>query len=311
MRQNPNKRTPAVINAKLSQIYSYITDTIGARVIALPILPRSYYSGFSAAEITQAKADILAVNDWIAAQESDNIITVPAIYAAFEGQTPNEPVSEYVSDGLHPSPAGAKVIGDVLTARMRPLIGGYEAGEWIEGVNLLPNPNFSGTGGSVDTFTNGQVADGMEAVDRENDGLASYRTYSKTPEGYQRIQIQAPQGVGAIGTYFRINRPDLELGASYYAELEIDLVKADGAYKSIFILMDRSSNAGIRHHKTMDHVGTRAQPTFSGVLRTPVCRVAGEIGLDHQVYFELEGDSASGPIDIDAVLKSVRLVKLG
>ncbi|GEM_PF-2133046 len=299
----------ATIIANRAIIHDYIINTIGAKVIALPILPRSYWDGFTAGEITQGKADINTVNAWLASQASKDIIVVPDMYEALEGSTPDEPETEYTTDGLHPSPTGALVMGQELAKVLKPLVGAYST-QWAREVNQISNEYFDGTGGSGDTYSSGDVADGCEVSDR-GAGSSSWRVFSKTPEGHQRIQIQAPQGNGNVGVWFTMDRPTLEVGSRYYAELELDAVKTDGLFKTSLVLLDRSSDKGLRSHGTMDKQGERLQPAYGNVvLRTPICTVMGTTDLEHQVYFDIEGDSDAGAIDADIILKRVRLVKL-
>ena len=306
-----NQVSPEIITTHLRTIYDYITGTIGARVIALPILPRSYFNNFSAAEIRQAKADILSVNAWIAKQAGKNIITAPLIYSLFQGSIENEPDPNYVTDGLHPSSEGAKIIGQELARILTPHAGSFKNGQWAEGSNLISNEYFSGTNGTLDNFSSGEIANDMRAIDRGDDGSASYRHYSKTPEGYQRIQIQAPAGSGVIGTYFRMFQQPLEAGERYYAELEIDSIKTDGLYMCSLILLDKSTENGVRSYVSLDKQGTRAQCTFGkGILRTPICTITSSSDPDHQVYIQIEGDSSAGDIDADIILKQVRLIKM-
>ncbi|MCB9982581.1 MAG: SGNH/GDSL hydrolase family protein [Rhodospirillales bacterium] len=192
--------TEAAMISGMQSIYDYITGTLGAKVIALTILPRNQNpSGAPLSAADQTKLE--NVNNWILSQGSDDIIPVNTYDNLSDGM--GNPDSQYFNKQgdygttyVHPNPTGALVIARDIAARLKFRFGVYDIPDMTQN-NLLNNPDLSGTGGTLTgAGVSGVVSDdfrlysfdegttvGSKPTDTQQKIVSSYSnntTYDKT-----------------------------------------------------------------------------------------------------------------------------------
>lgn len=154
----------ATATANLTSIYNAILAS-GAVVVAIPIMSQASIS-------TSKKKFVGRVNNWIYTQAKNNpriIVVDPNPYVI--SHSTGEPITNYTSDGLHPSIRGAYWIGKLLWDALSNFIPArdvlhswyyddYDAADYPSG-NLISAGMMTGTGGWKGTngTITGNVAD--------------------------------------------------------------------------------------------------------------------------------------------------------
>lgn len=168
-------RTVAAITSDLNALYQGY-GAAGIRVIAVPILPRSFWDALTgdATAIALARAKLNAVNNYIRTYNLSNptykIIVADATKYLTDFSTANgDPITGYTEEGLHPGPVGGRAVGFAIAESMQPYLPApmylqnstpsdiYDATTNTLG-NLLANGFFIGTGGSTGSGTSGAVS---------------------------------------------------------------------------------------------------------------------------------------------------------
>lgn len=130
----------------------------GKRMVIVTSIPRRDARftdiGFTAAEIAQAKADTIELNNWIKAQEAPDLLIADA-YAAMVDQD-GQCFDNVTFDGLHPNILGALKIMRVVEAVLTPRYGVRQF--TLSPSNKFINTSFSGAGGILNGIATGQVA---------------------------------------------------------------------------------------------------------------------------------------------------------
>lgn len=183
----------ATITANLKTIFDHITRTLNMRLVARPILPRSFWASLTAPQIAQAKADILTVNSWIASYcaSNRNAVFTSGLYAAFDDGT-GAPKPGYTYDGLHPDAPGALEIAKADFEALRGLFG---VSQWPLHTNLLDNPVLIGNGGTavINNLTlTGSAPDGWEF--RSGVTGTNAATLSRNADGSLRVSYTGSGG---------------------------------------------------------------------------------------------------------------------
>lgn len=138
--------------------------------------------------------------------------------------------SDKTYDGVHLNPVGSWAVADnYVTA----LIAQYGTGEIFttaQNDSNLSNPSLTGTSGTTGTGTSGDTADDWHGqMGGAETGIT--RTFSKTPEGYQRMVIES-DGTGATDQYivFKQDVSGLTVGDTYRGKLLVTVNEANYAY---------------------------------------------------------------------------------
>lgn len=215
----------AGMQSSLGNIYSYITGTLGAKVVALTIPPRTQYPGGEALSGTD-QTKLETVNSWIQAQGSDDVLVID-IYPALvsSGSTPD--AGKFNKEGtsgtayVHPNPAGALAIADTIKAALSPLYGVYDIPD-MSISNLLANDTLSGTGGTNNSSLTGQVADGNTFYAY----AAGSGTLSKPTSSTQKIDISYTNSTAydTLQFYEADVTSGYTPGGNVLAEAEIEIV---------------------------------------------------------------------------------------
>lgn len=306
------KTAASTITSNLGTIYDYLCNTLGKTVIALTILPRSYWTGFTAGEITAGKADINTVNTWIMNQNGSRGGKVIAVnlYTNFTGSTPDEPKTSATYDGLHPAPYGGMINGMDLYAALEPYFGNAAAIDFSTG-NLLTNGTLSGTGGTASTNFTGSVASNFTA---EGFGGTGGRTASKPSANVQRLVMGVTNGTSsdsmrlkqAITTGFAV-------GDTLYG---LALVQISGTPARIYqnALQLRLTGTGVPtlvncfgldKRNAGDWLPEQYMTVTPGtyLIRTPNLPISSGSSMSFEWRYEMLGDSSSstttsGTVDI-------------
>ena len=161
---DPSQSVPyATTIANLRTMYDKVLAS-GARIIAVPIIPRTSYT--SARRLHYSR-----VNRWIydqAAEDNRILVADPVPYISNAADNDGEPRSGYLSDGIHPTATGAYWYGRVIWETLQKFIAPsyplfnnpgdtYDATDNPTG-NLLTNGILTGTGGTKGGGTQGAIS---------------------------------------------------------------------------------------------------------------------------------------------------------
>ncbi len=296
------KTSPTIIKNALSEIYDYISNTLGAKVYAMTILPRSYWqSSFTPAEIAQAKLDIIDVNNWI--KQKPNITVIDA-YAAWDDGN-NEPLFGYTSDGLHCSPIGANAIADSIINIMRPRYG--NGGSLTLTDNLFTNGNFGGTGATLPNGCSGVFPSSFSLQTIGGTSNNNWRVFSKTMDDHLQIHLNVPQSNGEVGI---IVHQRVTLGNDYdtltnlQSACEMDIVSVAGdVTNATYEIRHEGGPEGIVYYSGMDDHILKIPAYGKGICAVPEIDPTGSTTLRGRAI--IQGDTTNGPIDVTVILKAM------
>jgi len=300
-------QTPAstIIN-NLFQIYDYILNTLNKTVLAQTILPRSYWPAtFTQADINNAKADIITVNNWIKSQTGVYVIDS---YNAWNNGS-DEPISGYTTDGLHCSAAGANAIADTIIPLLSPLFGTGVTPLSLNG-NLLTNGSVLGTAGTIPNGFNGTLPSGFTAQALGSSSNNSWRTFSKTAEDYLKIDINVPQGNGVVGLTLseRINEgSDYQNGIPLKAACEMNIESLSPNFESVnYEIRHEGGASGNEYIVGLDEQSGDICPAYGpGICRTPDFIPSDSTRLCARIM--IEGDTTSQALLGTIIIKNIFL----
>lgn len=143
----------STFESNINTIISYITGTLGARVILCTVPPVD-------SNTAPQKTLKLDYNTMIRSKAAPNV-TIADIYAAVADGSGNW-LTGYSSDGTHPIQAGAQAMSQVLVDACKPV---YGLGTWsLNADNKVINPTLSGTGGTATGFINSGIASSYDTT---------------------------------------------------------------------------------------------------------------------------------------------------
>lgn len=300
----------ATIIANLSTVYSYIVNTLGARVVAIPILPRATWPGFSAGQIATGKATINTVNAWIRAQASAKIIVADPYERFNDGNDEaiggaGNAAGAYTYDGLHPTLLGAYHMGKVLYDKLLPYYGTRSFS--LSANNILTNTDFSGTGGPLSNAT-GQLADTHTLATSGTTNNAT-RTLSKY-NGGQRVQCSFGSGLStteAARILQTVNSSSID-GMNAYYEVELEVLGGSGNPYTLSAQLNRNGAEASIGYDRRDNATNLPAPELQNftlesgrrlLLRSPVVTLAASTtSVTGRINIECNCVSAASSLDV-------------
>jgi len=301
---------PATTQANLQELYDYQLDTLGAeRVFALTIPPRSEWGAFDAGEIAQGKADIAATNTWIKSNSDVTTIDIHSVLSDGSG----DPLPDVLVDGVHLSPYGAELVGDLILSTLDTLYGRNTEELDLTG-NVYLNGDMTGTGGISDGGMTGDVATSWQVLSVGAETDTSWRTLSKDADDNQVIEINVPQGNGTVGLIFTQRRDapsSWDTSKTYKAQIEVDVQSVTGVVDELnFEMREEQSALGNIRYIDMDDRGGDVVPAYGeGVMEAPIINPQSDSSR-MRVRFFVQGDTTNGAISARVVLKKMRMIEI-
>lgn len=305
----------ATMQTKWTSIKDYVISTLGKRMIAYTIMPRTQDLGVALTS-TQLTA-LKDFNEWLLAQHNPTggLICIN-IYDALCSAT-DTPNPDYFKNEsgklLHPNPAGSLAAAKTAWAYLQTL-----------GFVALPNPDpvtgnlftygaMTGTGGTLSTNASGSVVDGFTL---SGSGGTQPRTGSVGSDG-QRIVWNPISGDGASANVKLTGSSVLKSGGSYdvgdtvygWALVTINNAsRMDGPYVQLTDV-GSSSTAYVGFNKA--GVSTGFMPSDAGTLLMTTRRftvASGNTSLKPEVICQAECSANAGVVDF--TVKSMGIVKV-
>ena len=333
-------RSYATTTANLASIYAQLVGS-GFRVIAVPILPRSYDgSGDTGLSASNVRA-ILRINQWIIRYCRDNIgmyladptlnwvdltsatgYPIPATVKSTASYTNNS--NSWTYDGLHPTPCGAQFIGKAIATVLSSLYtqtdtrivstaDTYNASDNPTG-NILANGLFNtASGGTAGTGASGTVV-GSFTLNRVTGSngtvVASVTTVTNdngTTYNQQTLALDTTvSGTSEAWRFYQQVFSGFSAGDQIYCECEIDVSGIPSAALANAYL---ECTDGITTARSMNLTTNQVQSatSYSGLLRTPPLTVgAGATVVQFLVNMGLIGASKTATVKLGkCVLRKV------
>lgn len=294
----------------LSQIYDYIVNDLGKKVVALTIPPRTVNpsgNSLSTANLTKLKN----INNWIMGQTGN--ITPIDIFTPLsinDGQPNPEYFAKEGDFGttyVHPNPKGALIIATSIQNVLNTIYGAFEIPDMSQN-NLIPNNNLSGTSGSSGSKFNGLVADDyrISAYDFAN-GIATKPTSNSQGIDFSYSQYVERELVTIL--------PDnitqgYQIGDTIIAEAEVEVLNAQNIMGLWIELYDIASSTII--YKSLSRYNSADFPTGSNTyyLKTPNATIQqGNTALSIRIRAETKMiDNVVGRANF--IIKQVRCRKI-
>lgn len=303
----PAATTEASMKSDLDSIYDYITGTIGARVIALTIPPRTQTGGTALTGAQQTKLD--NVNDYIMTKSGE--ITPVNIYSNMHDGSDNPLSTLFENESgklLHPNPAGALQMAKDIKSALSGIYGSKAIPDMTVD-NLLSNDNLSGTGGTISGPLTGDVAD--------SNTLYTYAqatgTASKPTSNTQQIDVNYSNNL----TYDTIQFYEADVTSGYtagsdavVAEAEIEILNVENV-EGIWVEVTDEGSSNLQY-KGLGKFDDPSFPTEARTyyMRTPEFTVqASNTALAVKIRGELNS-SGGKTARLNFIIKQVRLKKL-
>ena len=299
--------TESAMITSLGNIYSYITGTLGAKVIALTIPPRTQHPGGEALT-TDMQTKIDNVNAWILSQSGD--VTPIDIYQGLVLSGTDTPDPAYFdkegtsnTSYVHPNPQGALKIAQTIQSALAPIYGTYDIPDMSQD-NLLANDTLAGAGGTNNSNLTGDVAN--------NNTFYAYSSasgsLSKPTATSQRIDISYTD----FTSYDTVQFYEGDITSGYsasdtvYAEAEIEILNGEGLEGLWIEVSDKGSST--LTYKCMTKFDVAEFPTDNRTyhIKTPIFQPqAGNTALAVKIRGEL--DSSGGQTaSIDFIIQQIR-----
>lgn len=195
---------PATVLANINAIISNVVDTRKKDIVVYTTPIRTSWGSLTAEQIVTAKANIREQNAAIRlldGTKNGRVKVVDAFTALDDGTDTFVAKTGSLSDGIHPSPYGAYLVGLATHARLHGVYGQSDANYDFTTGNLLPNVNLSGTAGSVSgTGASGSVADSYTMTLSGGTGVSPTAVASKPTSNSQQIVFDCPAGASSSAT---------------------------------------------------------------------------------------------------------------
>lgn len=256
-----------------------IHDALIAKGITVVACTMPYvWSATSAYLLAQAE-----VNDWIRDQA-----TKPGIIVCdWAGRFANDngdgtPKTGYTTDGVHPTPVGAAILGRQLADAIRFRVAGSPLGlasTNIEPTNALANGLMIGTSGTLNTGAAGSFATSWIAGRTAGTGTITGSKVARVdgmPGSWQQLSISGSSGATFL-MYQDVSPAGIAPGHKYIAEMEFEgFVPTD--IKKFTLTLAQVGAGGAGGYALAEASGaTLVYPSEipAGVMRTPVVTLNG------------------------------------
>ncbi len=235
--------TPADLSTMMTNVMAiktYVTQTLGKRLVIGTVPP---VDDNTATQIQRRKD----YNAWIRSL-ADSMTIIWDYWDAVTDSATNDWRSGYAYDGVHPNPLGGHIMGARLRDALVPHYGN-SSGFVLRSTNLLGNPFFTGSGGSLSGVgaTNNGIADGW-TVETAGTGAAGTKVLSKDADGYQQFVGNYGSGLSTgerISLRQDIAAASLVVGTYYTCEALIRITEGTGTwYEASLELRNNSSGFG-------------------------------------------------------------------
>ncbi|MEM6811044.1 MAG: SGNH/GDSL hydrolase family protein [Pseudomonadota bacterium] len=296
----------------LQSIYNYITNTIGAKVVALTIPPRTKYSS-SDSTINGAPLDsgkqikLEAVNNWILSQTGDIIpvdIYSSLILAGTTSPDPDKFEGEGIDDTayLYPNPLGAQSIANAIKIKLDNYFGPFDIPDMSIN-NLSRNPDLSGTGGINNSHLTGDLAEYYYAVtDTGASGILSKPTSTS-----QQINVSfTNQSSSDDVQFYPYNLINYSVGDQVIGEAEIEIISGQNV-EGIWIEVKDKGSSNITY-LGLNKYSEPKFPTTPGtyMFSTPIFTVqSSNTALTLKIRAELNS-SGGKTANLNMIVKQVR-----
>lgn len=306
----PAATTEASMKTSLQDIYDYITGTLGAKVVAMTIPPRTLFSDPDSGEplTTTQQTKLDNVNSWIMAKSGDIIPVNIYNNLVLSGDDPYPDMfSKEGSTGtayLHPNPLGALQMAKDLASVLNELYGTYDIPDMTSVDNLLSNDNLSGTGGTNSSSLSGSVADSNTFYAY----AAASGTLSKPTTTSQEINISYTNSTSfdTVRFYEANVTSGYTAGDDIIAEAEIEVLSGQRV-KGLWVeVTDTGGSAKL--YKGLSKYDEPEFPTEARTyyLQSPLITTQGDsTALSVSVRAELNSESAT-TATLDMIVKQVR-----
>jgi lysophospholipase L1-like esterase len=302
-----SEQSTSSIISNIANILDYITLTLGKRVVAVSVLPNDNWQvGWSAGQISTARAKILTVNRFIMSQHGSRMGRVVAVdaYTNFSNGS-DLPKPNATFDNIHPAPYGAMLIGKDIRDRLLPIYGDGTSDFTVS--NLLSNGVLAGTGGTAGSNFSGQVANGFTA---SGAGGTGGRTASKVTGG-QRLSMTVTGGT-ATDT-MRLSQSissGFAIGDTVYAAalVEVQGTPANIIGSALSLHLTGSGIPFLANVVAMDDDSTGFSATAHPIaetymapgqylLVTPDLSITSGSGIALEWRYEMKGNSTVSPLN--------------
>lgn len=324
----PGLTAISTITGNMQAIYEMLLAA-GKVVIAIPILPRTPFSGSSS--VSNSRKTVLAFNNWLRryayTQRLGRFFVADGDVAMMDyGSATGDPIANSTYDGLHPMSYGAQLVGGALYTVLDRILPPradqiYSQADVFDATynprgSVSNNPKMTGTGGTAGTGISGTVADAYTMA--RNIGSTLTATASKgalaAPNGGASQVIELGGGTAGATTerirfYQTINAggSTFSSGDVVYGEIEVDQASLVNV-QYISLLVNHNDGVTVTSHYGLypyADVDDREIADNSRVIRTPEFTVPAYAGSGTQtigIYLYIDaacdGAGVSGTITV-------------
>lgn len=291
----------ATLQANITSIVNYVTITLGKTMVLGTVPP---VDDNTATQIQRRKD----YNAWVRTLASNKVIIWDYWDAVTDSGT-DDWKSGYAYDGVHPNPFGSHIMGMRLRDALVPYYG-RSSGFVLRSTNLLTNPFFTGTGGTLSGAgaTNNGIATGW-TVETSGTGAAGTKTLSKDSNDRQRFVANYGSGLSTgerISARQDVAAENLIVGQYYTCEALYQIVEGSGTwYEASLELRNNSSGFGFDYaRRSNDPLAISSIIADGGYLHLktqPIMFLSGWTALRPRTNMTHKCNVAAGTGDIRLV----------